>query len=616
MKRILALLGALALIAAIAETAHAAPVVVAGTEVWDGAANPHAGDGVTLVPGLNSIYTIPNGMTINSPSGRIDLDAALSAPPDPNNNVTLTFAPGGGGLVLNGAINAHSGLRDFTVGIERTLTLNMNNNSITGTGDILFTPLDLGSSRNRHNVSIIGTGSVSFDDINLRHDDGGPGGNVSVNVHGSITLDHIDTADQSGGGGPGENVSLRGSSVSVGSISTFAARGGPPNDNGNVVIEALAAPAFSAANAAGNSIANKIRISGAVDIDGPAVGQPGGALTLRAVKVELPSTFSLDQQAGAPLTIRAGVPQLGFPTAALFKNEVIGFNPTPAQLVHDVQWTPPALTINTSTETFDTAASAAANGWSANNNTISGNNFGFSATNNTGGTPAGEAGGVFARSGVVGYYADTNLGGSFGRGNAFSASGEFDMTAISTAPAFDGSFGMGYFDSAGNTVLPLNDGNLDQAGVIFGEQSGTSLRAWATIKFADGTTVQDPTPLILSGLNTDRTFTLDFDPMGGANNAGQLEITFSGAGGGTTSVDLLAAHADLEFDLNAFGMFAIDHTTANAGMTVTAFLDNLTYSSFALQQAVPEPASLAAWCAMACAGIVGLGIARRRAAPR
>ena len=99
------------------------------------------------------------------------------------------------------------------------------------------------------------------------------------------------------------------------------------------------------------------------------------------------------------------------------------------------------------TQSFDDAASAAAAGWTGvqNQNGTIGTNYGFSNTNNTGGT-AGEAGGVLPERihGVISYYADTDLDDVLSQKNtALSASGRIRLNSVFT----DGGFKIGWFDT-------------------------------------------------------------------------------------------------------------------------------------------------------------------------
>ena len=326
-----------------------APVVINGAEVWDGVANPHAADGVVLSGSApNFTYTIPNGMTINA-AGSIGLGTV-------NNNVTLAFTPGAGGLALNGAINVNSGFRDF-VSPVRTFTLALNDNSMTGTGDVAVT----NNGQNRHTLSITGTGNVAFDDINFLSADAGNSGDVNIAVSGSVTLDQVNTSDNNAGGNAAKNVTIRGSSVTVGSVLAYAARTGSPADNGNVTLEALAPPAFSPANAAGNWIGNVLTVNGPIDVEGSGLNQGGGNVTLRGVKIVIGSGFSIDQEGDSTRTIEAGAAKLGYPTGLLFMNG----SATPLTASHTVQWTPPTSVLGTAMEPFDTAASAAGHGWVA-----------------------------------------------------------------------------------------------------------------------------------------------------------------------------------------------------------------------------------------------------------
>lgn len=65
-------------------------------------------------------------------------------------------------------------------------------------------------------------------------------------------------------------------------------------------------------------------------------------------------------------------------------------------------------TIRAETETFDTQESVTANGWVEFQSRENQFDFGFSATNNAGGAGAGEGGGLMARSGPRGYFADVS----------------------------------------------------------------------------------------------------------------------------------------------------------------------------------------------------------------
>ncbi|MEZ6193612.1 MAG: PEP-CTERM sorting domain-containing protein [Phycisphaerales bacterium] len=64
----------------------------------------------------------------------------------------------------------------------------------------------------------------------------------------------------------------------------------------------------------------------------------------------------------------------------------------------------------TETQSFDSAVSAAAAGWTEWQSRDGANDFGYSSTNFAGGTGSGEAGGLFDRSAPRGWYADNTIG--------------------------------------------------------------------------------------------------------------------------------------------------------------------------------------------------------------
>jgi hypothetical protein len=98
----------------------------------------------------------------------------------------------------------------------------------------------------------------------------------------------------------------------------------------------------------------------------------------------------------------------------------------------------------TETQTFDTAASAAAAGWAAGGAP----SYGFQASNNTGQTPAGEAGGIFPRSDTRSSYGDTTLGGLVTQAMPITAAGELNIRNSAFA---DGEHLIGHYNTAGVT---------------------------------------------------------------------------------------------------------------------------------------------------------------------
>ena len=112
------------------------------------------------------------------------------------------------------------------------------------------------------------------------------------------------------------------------------------------------------------------------------------------------------------------------------------------------------------TQHFITEVHAIASGWTelgSRDAGSSGNNYGYSATNNTGGdSQGGEAGGVFARHDTNGslkfsYYADTTLEGPFDVYDSVSASGELYINNPLVASGHDATIYVGFFNSTFTT---------------------------------------------------------------------------------------------------------------------------------------------------------------------
>jgi hypothetical protein len=267
--------------------------------------------------------------------------------------------------------------------------------------------------------------------------------------------------------------------------------------------------------------------------------------------------------------------------------------------VLQASWLASLAEAQTETQTFDTAAAATAAGWTGFRNTINNNNYGFSNTNNTGGlSPAGEAGGIMARSAAISYYADTTLGTTFTRGTAFSASGEFDFFSVGNN--FDGGVQLGHIDPTDTTDTVGNSGQ-DVVGIQLLEDAGLNpnqMRVRAMIRFSDGNE-QFGNIFTIVGANTDRLWSYTFNPAGN----GSLSVSMDGPGGGVSTLNLVADGRN--FALTAFGLSTQDFGGLD-GRVVPLFIDNVTFSSLG---AVPEPASALIWSIVGGAGLV---LARRR----
>ena len=386
----------------------AALVSVTGTETWDGVANPHAADGVTLGGSGTAadpyIYKIPDGMTITG-GGLIQTLV--------NKHINFRFLNGDLQLDSGNRIDVQTGQRGATA----RLTLRLGNNDLTGSGTIFNSnqyvgPLD---------VSILGMGDVSLSAISLAKLDAGAA-DVNILAAGSLNITNIDTRDLAGGGGAGGNVTVRGGAVTLGNIDTASLRYTSPYPNGDVYLGGLTGPPFIPAWP-GNVLGNHLTVNGVIDTFGVLTTAGGGNITLQGVKTTLGAGFGVEQGPLATLSISAGKVQYGQIAGDLFvDNSGGGFSAT-----HDVDWSPVSYR-PFERQSFDSAGEAAAAGWKTFNNTGGGNNFGFSNTDYTGLISwEGEAGGVFSRSGGFGYYGDTEIGGPWTRGNTIWATGEFDI---------------------------------------------------------------------------------------------------------------------------------------------------------------------------------------------
>lgn len=245
-------------------------------------------------------------------------------------------------------------------------------------------------------------------------------------------------------------------------------------------------------------------------------------------------------------------------------------------------------------QTFDTQASAAADGWATLRNTANSNNYGWDSGNVVSGT-GGQAGGIFTRtiSGSTGYYADLTIGqsgttfGTLDRATeTLSISGLLNFSNV----AFDGSIRLGYFNSGafgttGNSFIGLNIGEPSPS------NTSNPFRVWGLVE--SGTQTQTPTPILINQ-NQTYSFGLTWTPTGGG--AG----TLSGNVGGTP-FSLSAPTGTSLFD--AFGITNGWMANSNSALNTNgSYFDNITYS------VVPEPTQMVSVAAIGAA----LGMWRMR----
>jgi hypothetical protein len=238
------------------------------------------------------------------------------------------------------------------------------------------------------------------------------------------------------------------------------------------------------------------------------------------------------------------------------------------------------------TETFDSAASATANGWTALGDGVNGQVVGWSNTSDAGGT-AGEGRaqltkGWPARDG----YRDLTIGGAFNINNAFSFSGQLDVFFNNTDVE---AVNIGYSSTttdhvAGIMVSRDNTTGEYRWGVIFSSPIGSNGTSGNQVDIFAGL---GPTRTLTSGV--DRTFTFSYDPAG---NGGLGTVTASVSGAGdpvTVNLSSLQRTELGDTSWNAFGINRIPLGLVSSASNQADFrLDNLTYT------VVPEPTATAA----------------------
>ncbi len=206
--------------------------------------------------------------------------------------------------------------------------------------------------------------------------------------------------------------------------------------------------------------------------------------------------------------------------------------------------------------TFDSLEAAESQGWTGGNLPDAGNDFGFSNTANAGG-PAGEMGGIVSRTNKVSCYGDETIGGGLLTANQIlSAEGTMMFNDLN----YDGSFGFGWYQkaAAGGSSTPT------RLGMKFSEESD-GLRIYADALGATSSAITKNNGVF--------SWSLSYDPEGGAGVDGRLTLVF---GGTTRTVDVPVAKKSTGFD--AFGLFT--HTMSNRDDNIEVYFDNLSYSSF------------------------------------
>lgn len=257
-------------------------------------------------------------------------------------------------------------------------------------------------------------------------------------------------------------------------------------------------------------------------------------------------------------------------------------------------------TLLSRTERFD-----AAGGWTGlrNINASTGNNFGFRASNVTGGASgAGEAGGTFARTTDVANYADTNLGGVLALGDRTAASGELIVTSFSN---WNNGIFIGYRSmSADSTDSSMSNffGFQVSEGQNLSPTPSAAFGVAPTLFLSDGARRFGPS-IGFNELNGNLQWTWNYDPT--VNNGRVTLQVFNSGGGllGTSTLDLSAGDRSIGASFDAFGIGSGGIGGTDATNQVTVFIDNVTYTT----ALVPEPSS----AALVLFGLLAVGGAHR-----
>jgi hypothetical protein len=224
-------------------------------------------------------------------------------------------------------------------------------------------------------------------------------------------------------------------------------------------------------------------------------------------------------------------------------------------------------------ESFDSAASAAANGWVAMGNGVDGQVVGWVNDNQAGGV-AGEGQYNVSR-GAETRYADTTLGMTI-NGNTsggFTMSGLLNITAIGAGG-----------DTGVPPILGFFSSPSDYLGIMFRNEGALN---WGIrmVTTGDGIVLGDGGgPDRNLALNTSRTFSMTFDPTLGADGTITAAVSDAGAPLSYALSPLQRALLN-SMSFNNFGLIK-QSNGANPDEFVQLRIDNVSYTG------VPEPSTL------------------------
>jgi hypothetical protein len=236
----------------------------------------------------------------------------------------------------------------------------------------------------------------------------------------------------------------------------------------------------------------------------------------------------------------------------------------------------------TETQTFDSAASAAAAGWLTNDEGMNpdrgcvdadcATDLGWKDSNLAGGAAAGEGGGLLHRSGdlPIGFYADTTIG-ELNLDMPFSASGKVALTNIN----FDGHAHLGFLDTTRLLSDPLDYGAV--MGFQIAEPGGDVAPnfRWGYIVVDDAGDILNTNQSFVNGLPDGESldFVIDYNPEGDG------VLTLAIADEDPVELLLTAEQRQTGATFTGFGVFTGPYAGTPRAQSLEILIDDVTYTS-------------------------------------
>ena len=337
----------------------AAPVEVVTREIWDGLANPHAADGVTLT-GDGSVtnpatYTVPRGLLLYSDGQIYTSQATAAGSEDSGSALHIQFK-------IEGNLNMDANNNAFVTGVhsrnssgQRKLILDLcGTNSIVGAGrivglgnrvDALIFPNCFDNDTPRI-LTITNVNNVSFFDINVQVRNANNWGRpLLIKANGTVEVTNgIDNSDRDTGGDGGNDVEVFGGVIKANGVDTRSFRTANFRNVGKIRLNALTPPYTTGGN---NSISNTLTVTATLRPTTPQTNTTWGTINLESVILNLGTNAILDSPASGKTTVNVGKLQGGVSAGYLYSN--VSTNVFTSAMVPNyvVNWFVPSLAIST-----------------------------------------------------------------------------------------------------------------------------------------------------------------------------------------------------------------------------------------------------------------------------